>query len=127
MRELFNGTKAPELSPIFHSVRVVTLDGNPWFSGTDVRSALGIPQSGHNYQSLSKDEVRVVRKSDPITLVGFRYSRVGRETRGSLVNKQVVVGGLFNRDEPSLNLTSESGLYKLVLNSRKPEALAFQD
>ena len=38
-----------------------------------------------------------------------------------------MVGSLFGPRCPSLGLISESGLYKLVMRSDKPEARQFQD
>lgn len=79
-------------------LRVLELDGQPWFVGKDIADALGFTIDNMKYhakQSFHEDEKRVVK------LPGFRGY-------GVLV-------------------LSESGLYKLVMRSNKPEAKAFQD
>lgn len=91
-------------------VRVVQIDGNPWFPVADVCEALGLARSQRNgsYQAhyrgrLAPDEMRLAPLS-------------------SLHEK-----GLGNRRAA---LLSESGLYKLVLRAhpdRNPTVRAFQD
>lgn len=80
------------------TIRVVTIEGNPWFVAADVRAVLGIQQGGTNYNALDPSEKQIIRKSGQTTFKG----------RGCMV-------------------ISESGLYKLILRSDKPEAKAFQD
>ncbi len=80
------------------SIRVVTLDGEPWFVGADVCRVLGISNTGNAYQRLSDDQKTNIRRVD--------------------------VGLSAGRD---LKLISESGLYNLTMRSDKPEALKFQD
>ncbi len=79
-------------------LRVVDLDGQPWFVAKDVATALGFTVDALRYHakgSFQKDEKRVVK------LPGFRGT-----------------GGLC---------LSESGLYKLIMRSDKPQARVFQD
>lgn len=85
------------------NLRVIELDGQPWFVGSDVMYALGIRQGGKNYDALDSSEYRVLtKKRDPIS--DLFVGRVGR-----------------------IAVISESGLYKLIMRSDKPEARAFQD
>ncbi|MDO8900131.1 MAG: BRO family protein [Phenylobacterium sp.] len=81
------------------------IDGEPWFVAHDICTALGMDTWGGTAQwvrGLAADEK-------------FRaYRRDHQE-----IFSGTVAG--------SLTIISESGLYKLVLKSTKPEALAFQD
>ena len=84
----------------FHNkpIRVVEIDGNPWFLAKDIPEVLGCTYENLHYHlrvTLDKDEKVVVK------LQGFRGN-----------------GGV---------VISESGLYKLVMRSDKAEAKAFQD
>lgn len=81
-----------------HQVRVVEIDGAPWFAVADIRSILGIRQGGTNLLHLNASEKRVVRKSGSTTFKGH-----------------------------GLSVVSEAGQYKLVMRSDKPEAREFQD
>ena len=74
----------------------MTLEGEPWFVAADVCRALGLGNSSDAIRKLDDDEKSGVIISDPH----------GRE--------QVT------------RFISESGLYALVLSSRKPEAKAFK-
>ena len=80
----------------FGAVRAVTLEGEPWFVAADVCRVLGLGNSSQAIAKLDDDEKSGVIISDPH----------GRE--------QVT------------RFISESGLYALVLSSRKPEAKAFK-
>lgn len=80
------------------TIRVVTIEGNPWFVAADVRSILNIQQGGKNYATLDTAEMTMR----------------DRASLGMKPGRPVV-------------LISESGLYKLVLRSDKPEAKPFQD
>ena len=81
-----------------HRIRIVTIKDRPWFVAADVRTCLSISQGGNNYRFLSEDEVIPV----PSNLITGK-------------------GGSNHR------LLSESGLYKFILRSDKPEAKVFQD
>lgn len=78
------------------SVRVVTIDGNPWFIGKDVCEALSIANHNDALGRLDDDERRGVAITDPL----------GIEQTAIAIN--------------------ESGLYSLILTSRKPEAKKFK-
>lgn len=79
-------------------VRVVMIDGAPWWAAADVHHIVGVSKAGTNFSFLGDDEKQVIRKCGQTSLKGH--------------------GLLF---------ISESGLYKFVLRSDKPEARAFQD
>lgn len=90
-----------------HRVRVVDIDGSPWFVAADVCRALGLVGWASTYTlRLDLTEKQVIRKGD--------VSSLKLET-------------LFGDKQPSLSLITESGLYKLVMKSRKEDAKEFQD
>lgn len=77
-----------------HSIRVVDVEGSPWFVCSDVAEALGYRDSANAARHLDDDEKGTRNVS---TLGGTQ----------------------------KLTVISESGLYALVLRSRKPEARRF--
>lgn len=79
-------------------LRVIEQDGQPWFVAVDVYLALGLQQHGGILNPLSDDEKTIRGR----TSVGMSPGR-------------------------DIWLISESGLYKLVMRSDKPQAKAFQD
>lgn len=81
-------------------LRVIELDGQPWFSGSDVLKVLYGRASGlaHVYTRLAPDEM----------------TKVNRYHFGDGPGKPIT-------------LISESGLYKLIMRSDLPQAKAFQD
>lgn len=79
-------------------LRVLMQSGEPWFVATDVCKALGL------------------------TNVYDAYSRVG-EAEKVYVDRTCL--GL--RPGKKMVIVSESGLYKLIMRSDKPEARKFQD
>jgi prophage antirepressor-like protein len=83
-----------------HPVRVVDIDGNPWFVGSEALHILYGRASGIGwaYERLAADE----------------KTKVDRTYLGMKPGRKVV-------------LVSESGLYKLIMRSDKPEAKQFQD
>lgn len=94
-------------------VRIVELNGQPWFVARDVLRALGMVLTTRNGQPVSvtnflkplaEDEKTEVRKSD-----------------GGFENLFITAG------QYRAHLVSESGLYKLVMRSDKPQARLFQD
>jgi len=80
---------------------VVTLEGNPWFVGSDVLNILHgqANGNGHLYDCLDESESSTVNPA---------HCGLGK-------------GGPLRR------IISESGLYKLIMRSDKPQAKAFQD
>lgn len=87
------------------AIRIVTIDGNPWFVAADVCEALGLR---HGF-SASGAKAR---------LSPDQYRFIGRATVG-----------LTHISFPNAGATviSESGLYDLVLRSDKKQAQPFRD
>ena len=87
----------------FHSreVRIVIRNGDPWFIASDVALALGYRDAANAARNVGDHQ-----KADT-----------------------QIVSISSNRTEQSRTVTliSEGGLYRLVLRSRKPEAVAFSD
>lgn len=86
-----------------NNVRVVEIDGGPWFVAADVSAILGLGNASMACRVLGSDEKRTATRATNINLFA--------DGRGSA----------------RLILISESGLYKLVMRSDKPAARAFQD
>lgn len=80
----------------FGQLRTIVKDGEPWFVATDVCDALGIGNSRMATDRLDPDERNTVSLTDG--------------TPGN----------------PNKAIVSESGLYTLILGSRKPSAHAFK-
>lgn len=78
------------------TVRALEREGEPWFYATDVCSALGVVNSSDAVARLDEDEKSTLALTDS----------GGRPYKVLIIN--------------------ESGLYALVLSSRKPEAKAFK-
>jgi len=77
-------------------IRIVTIDGQPWFVAKDACAAMTVVNTHRALSALADDEKGIQRLNTP--------------------------GGPQN-----LSVVSESGLYKLILRSDKPEAKRFQD
>ena len=80
-----------------NQVRIVNINGDVWFVGKDVCDVLEITNNRNAYSRLKEYEKNTV---------------------------QIMDG---NQGNPSMTVISESGLYRLVLTSRKPQAEPFQD
>jgi len=79
-------------------LRVLIIEDEPWFAGADIRKAMGLSYYGNWAGYLNDDETQVVRKGGSTSFKGH-----------------------------GLKVVSESGLYKLIMRSDKPEARKFQD
>ena len=77
-------------------VRTVIIDDVIWFVAKDICDCLELEQVSKAVSTLDKDEVTIITLTDSL-----------------------------NRSQPT-NIISESGLYSLILRSRKPEAVAFK-
>lgn len=88
----------------FGEVRVVMIDGEPWFVAADVCRILELGNSSQAVSRLDDDEKRKITES------------------------RVVVDPHFNigSDSREINVVNEPGLYRLVFASRKKEAREFQ-
>lgn len=87
------------------AIKVVAIDDQPWFVAADVCRALGMDLTGGTnsaLRGLSIDERRAVTRRDC---------------------KELFLGV----PSPSYTVITESGLYKLVMRSDKPQARPFQD
>ncbi|WP_321447661.1 BRO family protein [uncultured Cohaesibacter sp.] len=82
-----------------HEIRVVERDGEPWFVAADVCKALGLINVTLATQNLSDDEILKLNRI-----------KLGAKRGGK-----------------PMPCVSESGLYKLVMRSDKPQAKPFQD
>ncbi len=80
-----------------HDVRVVVLDGEPWFVARDVCAALGLTNPADAVNALDKDDLGSTEVVDSL-----------------------------GRRNPNARIINEPGLYSLILRSRKPEAKAFK-
>lgn len=83
-----------------NQIRVLMIESDPWFVGSDILDLLfgGASGRGHLYDKLSADEGR----------------KVNRIHLGMNPGKPMIV-------------VSESGLYKLIMRSDSPKAKSFQD
>jgi len=81
----------------FGKVRVVEVEGQPWFVGRDVTAAL-------EYQNGSRD---INRHVDPEDRQNYRNGTLEKSNRG-------------------LTIINESGLYSLILSSKLPSAKRFK-
>ena len=79
-----------------HEIRVIVIDGEPWFVGKDVCDIL----------ELANNRMALERLKDYEKDVTTVYTRGGNQ---------------------EMAIISESGLFRLVLTSRKPQAEPFQD
>lgn len=85
-------------SPEFGQVRTTTLDGEPWFVGKDVATALGYSNPSNAVATHVDDEDK--------TTYSFQVSGSNYKTKATIIN--------------------ESGLYSLVLSSKLPTAKQFK-
>ncbi|WP_148715013.1 BRO-N domain-containing protein [Chitinolyticbacter meiyuanensis] len=93
------GTPTPaEFNFTSQKLRVIVRDGEPWFVAADVCAALGIGNTSDALRRLDDDEQ-------------------------ALVSIEGIHGSAGN---PTINVVNESGLYSLILGSRKPEAKHFK-
>ncbi|QMU74453.1 hypothetical protein GXW83_00255 [Streptacidiphilus sp. PB12-B1b] len=94
-------------------IRVVLIDGEPWFSTADVCRILGREHSGHIGKIVEPHELRTLNTST-IRLSSTHPNDISAGGNGS------------RRGNPVLSLVNESGLYTLIMRSRKPNAKPFQ-
>lgn len=103
----------PEFDFKGQKVRVVMIEGEPWFVAKDVCLTLGMKQhTNGGYSHL------------------LHKFAAGSEKQNILRHGAYHNPNLWSGEVPQtriLSVISESGLYKLVMRSDKPEAKAFQD
>ncbi|WP_395295199.1 Bro-N domain-containing protein [Kitasatospora hibisci] len=95
-------------------IRVVLIDGKPWFATTDVCAVLDRSNPSWASKIVTPEDTRTV----DMRSVCLTESEAYRVSAG---------GNGLARGNPFLNLVSEGGLYLLVMRSRKPNARPFQE
>lgn len=110
LQELPNASSALKLfeNPQFR-VRVIMRLGDPWFVASDACDCLAISNARDALANIDDDDKLKLTKDEIDTVVSIDGIKC-------LVDSRV----------QSLNLVSESGLYDLIMQSRKPEAKAFK-
>ena len=94
-------------------IRVVMIDGEPWFGTADVCRVLG--------RNNPSDAVRALRAGETRTLDMRTVTLVSNEGYDEIPVQKPYVS-----HNPMLGLVSESGLYTLIMRSRKSTAKPFQ-
>ena len=109
-QELPNASSALKLfeNPQFR-VRVVMRDGEPWFVASDACDCLAISNARDALANIDDDDKLKITKDEIDTVVSIDGIKCSVDSRVQ-----------------ALNLVSESGLYDLIIQSRKPEAKAFK-
>ncbi|WP_051863688.1 MULTISPECIES: Bro-N domain-containing protein [Streptomyces] len=95
-------------------IRVVMIDGEPWFATKDVCAVLDRGSPGWAIKMVGPDDKRTVDMRSVWVSSTHSYD-VSAGGNGSV------------RGNPLLSLVSEAGLYLLVMRSRKPSAQPFQE
>ena len=90
-------------------VRVIMRCADPWFVASDACYCLAIGNTSDALADLDNDDKLKLTKDEIDTLVSNEGIKCSVDSRAQ-----------------SLNLVSESGLYDLIMQSRKPEAKAFK-
>jgi prophage antirepressor-like protein len=94
-------------------IRVVTIDGDPWFATADVCRILGRRNPSEAVKKLQRHETQTVDMRTVCLSSTEAYNEIaGRNAYG--------------RGNQTLSLVNESGLYKLIMRSDKPAAKPFQ-
>ncbi|MFJ3214939.1 Bro-N domain-containing protein [Kitasatospora sp. NPDC086801] len=95
-------------------IRVVMIDGEPWFVTADVCAALGRLNPSRVRQIVDPAHTRVVNSRT----INLTLGKVNRVSPGQKP---------YERGNPMRNVISESGLYTLIMRSNKPNARPFQE
>ena len=90
-------------------LRVIMRLGNPWFVAPDACGCLALSNVSEALADLDDDDKLKLTKDELDTLISNEGIKCSVDSRVQ-----------------SLNLVSESGLYDLIMQSRKPEAKAFK-
>ncbi|MCP5196981.1 MAG: hypothetical protein H6974_09380 [Gammaproteobacteria bacterium] len=91
---------------ITQSIRIVMIGDEPWFVAADICAALTLANPSQALSKLDDDECQVVDFS-------------------TLRNVEGAINQTLNPGQ-KINIINESGLYSLILTSRKPEAKKFK-
>lgn len=111
----------PEQPTLTHSafpvtgqpIRVVMIDGEPWFATADVCKILGRSNPSEAVRSLKEHQTQTV----DMRTVCLTSTEAYKETAGR---------NAYGRGNQTLNLVNEGGLYTLIMRSKKPSAEPFQ-
>ena len=96
------------------ALRIVIIDGEPWFATADVCKVLGRGNATRASQLVDPLHRRTVNtRLIPLTL---------NKASGIFADQNA-----YGRGYPQLNLVSEAGLYTLIMRSDKPAAKPFQE
>ncbi len=95
-------------------IRVVMIDGEPWFVTADVCTVLGRMNPSRVRQIVGPEHARVINSR----AINLTFGKVNRVPAGDKP---------YERGNPMLNVVSEAGLYKLIMRSNKPSAKPFQE
>ncbi|GAA1071998.1 BRO-N domain-containing protein [Kitasatospora arboriphila] len=95
-------------------IRVVMIDGEPWFVTADVCRILGRDNASRAADLVGPGNRRTV-DSRELTLISSNPFDVSAD------------GKPYGRGNPVLGLINEAGLYRLIVRSRKPAAQPFQE
>ena len=87
-------------NPAFGDIRTVSIDGQPWFVGKDVATALGY---SNTKDALARHVDREDKRQEDGVVI---HDPIGREQHPTIIN--------------------ESGLYSLILSSKLPTAKEFK-
>jgi prophage antirepressor-like protein len=88
-----------------HSVRTIEQDGEVWFVAADVCQVLDVANPTQAIRRLDDDERAMLNIGNSVAINDGIHAGAGN---------------------PNVNIINESGLYSLILSSRKPEARAFK-
>ena len=103
-----DGRRGPAGRSANFPVRVVQIDGDPWFVAADVCKALGLRVN-------AKGQPNVTDACKILSPAQHSFERIETIYRDGIKRKMPT------------KVISESGLYKLVMRSDKPQAKKFQD
>ncbi|MFJ9772811.1 Bro-N domain-containing protein [Kitasatospora sp. NPDC101157] len=95
-------------------IRVVMIDGKPWFVTADVCAVLGRLNPSQVRKAVEPSQTRVVNSRS----INLTFGKVNHVSAG---------GKPYERGNPMLNVISESALYTLIMRSNKPNARPFQE
>ncbi len=95
-------------------IRVVVIDGEPWFATADVCRILGRSNASEATRSLREGETQTL----DMRTVCLSSSEAYKETAGR---------NAYGRGNQTLSLVNESGLYRLIMRSKKSSAEPFQN
>ncbi|KJY37935.1 hypothetical protein VR45_07385 [Streptomyces sp. NRRL S-495] len=95
-------------------IRVVMIDGEPWFVTADVCTVLGRGSASRASKTLDGKETRTV----DMRLVCLTKSQAYDVSAGQK---------LHSRGNPRLNVISEAGLYMLIMRSNRAAGQSFQE